>query len=107
MEEFYIESDGIKLHAKLDKPEGVDKGPLCILIHGFTGHMEEEHLLAATKAFLDIGVMVLRVEMYGHGMSGGIFRDHTQVFGLCDKNVSCGTLTGWIADNAHRWNVSG
>ena len=77
MEEFYIDSDGIKLHAKLDKPEGVDKGPLCILIHGFTGHMEEEHLLAAKDAFLDLGMMVLRVEMYGHGMSGGVFKYHT------------------------------
>ena len=28
MEEFYIDSDGIRLHAKLDKAEGVDKGPL-------------------------------------------------------------------------------
>ena len=36
MEEFYIDSDGIRLHAKLDKAPGVDKGPLCILIHGFT-----------------------------------------------------------------------
>ena len=36
MKEFYIDSDGIKLHAKLDKPEGADKCPLCIVIHGFT-----------------------------------------------------------------------
>ncbi len=29
MEEFYIDCDGIRLHAKLDKPEGADKCPLC------------------------------------------------------------------------------
>ena len=34
MEEFYIDSDGTKLHAKLDRPEGFERGPLCILIHG-------------------------------------------------------------------------
>ena len=40
--EFFIDSDGIKLHAKMDCPEGITKGPLCILIHGFTGQREEE-----------------------------------------------------------------
>ena len=78
MEEFYIDSDGIKLHAKLDRPDGVtDKGPLCILIHGFTGHMEEEHIIAAQKAMNEAGVSVLRAEMYGHGKSGGEFKNHT------------------------------
>ena len=77
MEEFYINSDGIRLHAKLDKAPGVEKGPLCILIHGFTGHMEEDHIIAAQKAMNDAGVAVLRAEMYGHGKSGGEFKDHT------------------------------
>ncbi len=77
MKEFYIQSQGIRLHAKLDRPEGAGKGPVCILIHGFTGNMEEEHLIAAKDAMNDAGVSVLRVEMYGHGKSGGEFRDHT------------------------------
>lgn len=77
MEEFFINSDQIRLHAKLDKPEGFTKGPLCILIHGFTGHMEEDHIIAAQKAMNDSGVAVLRVEMYGHGESDGAFCDHT------------------------------
>ena len=45
MEEFYIDCDGIRLHSKLDKPQGKDKCPLCILIHGFSGHMEEPHII--------------------------------------------------------------
>ncbi len=77
MEEFYIDCDGIKLHAKLDKPENSGSCPLCILIHGFTGHMEEDHLLAARDAMNEAGVAVLRAEMYGHGKSGGEFRYHT------------------------------
>ena len=77
MEEFFIDCDGIPLHAKLDKPFSEGKGPLCILIHGFTGHMEEPHIIAAQKAMNDAGVAVLRVEMYGHGKSGGEFRNHT------------------------------
>ena len=77
MKEFFIGSDGTRLHAKLDRPEGAEKGPLCILIHGFTGHMEEDHIKAAQKAMNDAGVSVLRVEMYGHGGSDGEFKDHT------------------------------
>lgn len=77
MKEFFIDSDGTRLHAKLDRPEGAEKGPLCILIHGFTGHMEEDHIKAAQKAMNNAGVSVLRVEMYGHGGSGGEFKDHT------------------------------
>ena len=77
MKEFYIDSDGIKLHAKLDRPDESVKGPLCILIHGFTGHMEEDHIIAAQKAMNEAGVSVLRVEMYGHGKSEGEFKNHT------------------------------
>lgn len=75
--EFYIDCDNIKLHAKLDRPEGAKNGPLCILIHGFTGHMEEDHIIAAKDSMLSCGVSVLRAEMYGHGKSGGEFKNHT------------------------------
>ncbi len=77
MEEFYIECDGTKLHAKLERPADTDKSPLCFLVHGLSGHMEEDHIIAAKEAMLDSGVAVLRVEMYGHGMSSGEYRDHT------------------------------
>ena len=77
MEEFFINSDGIRLHVKLDRPDGAEKGPLCILIHGFTGHMEEDHIVAAKDAMLKANVSVLRAEMYGHGGSDGEFEKHT------------------------------
>lgn len=77
MQEFYITDDGIRLHAKLDVPGGVEKCPLCIVIHGFTGHMEETHIIAAAKTLNECGIASLRVEMYGHGQSGGEFRNHT------------------------------
>ena len=78
MEEFYIDSDGTRLHAKLDRPEGVTgKGPLCILVHGFTGHMEEDHIVAVQKAMNEAGISVLRAEMYGHGQSDGEFKNYT------------------------------
>ncbi|MCR5654608.1 MAG: lysophospholipase [Lachnospiraceae bacterium] len=77
MEEFYVNCDGIRLHAKLDMPNGVDKCPLCIYYHGFTGHMEEDQIVGPQIAMNEAGVAVLRVEGYGHGGSDGTFREHT------------------------------
>lgn len=77
MKEFYIDSDGIRLHAKLDMAEGIERGPLCILFHGFSGNMEETHLVAAQKTMNEAGLAVLRVELFGHGKSDGEFMDHT------------------------------
>lgn len=74
----YISDDGIKLHVELEKPENApDKMPLVIVIHGFTGHMEEDHIVAAAKVCREHGYATLRAEMYGHGQSEGAFKDHT------------------------------
>ena len=74
----YIMDDGIRLNAKLDMPEGVEgKCPLVIVIHGFTGHMEERHITAVSRTMNEIGFATLRVDMYGHGSSDGTFRNHT------------------------------
>lgn len=75
-EEFYLTDDGIRLHAKLDRPEGLEKTPLCIVVHGLTGHMEEPHLCAVSETMNDLGIATLRVELYGHGQSDGAFEDH-------------------------------
>lgn len=77
MKEYYIPDDGINIHAKLDMPEGRDKCPLAIVVHGYTGHMEETHIVEVAKAINEVGMATLRVEMYGHGKSGGEFRNHT------------------------------
>lgn len=78
--EFYLDHDGIAIHAKLDFPEGMSEGgkcPLVIVEHGFTGHMEEPHITGISAALNRAGFATLRVELYGHGMSGGTFRKHT------------------------------
>ncbi len=77
MQELFITEDGIRYHAKLDRPEGVEKCPLAIVFHGFTGHMEERHIVAVSEAIRSLGIAALRVEMYGHGQSDGEFRNHT------------------------------
>ena len=80
MKEYYISDDGIQLHAKLDMPDDAGSGgkyPLVIVVHGYTGHMEEPHIIGVAEAARAAGFATLRVEMYGHGKSGGTFRDHT------------------------------
>lgn len=54
-----------------------DRVPLVIVVHGFTGHMEERHILAVSKAARDASMATLRVDMYGHGRSDGSFERHT------------------------------
>ena len=76
----FIQDDGIQIHVEMEMPEGYRQGekvPTVVLIHGFTGHMEERHIVAVGKALRDAGCAVLRAEMYGHGQSGGEFRNHT------------------------------
>lgn len=77
MDEFFINNDGIHLHAKLERPKGVGHGPLALVLHGLTGNMEENHIVAAAHAFVEVGVAALRVELYGHGQSDGDFAEHT------------------------------
>ena len=73
-----IIDDGIRLNAKLDMPTGnMGKCPLVIVIHGFTGHMEERHITAVSDLFNQMGLATLRVDMYGHGNSDGKFENHT------------------------------
>ncbi|MBQ3789622.1 MAG: alpha/beta fold hydrolase [Lachnospiraceae bacterium] len=73
-----ITDDGIRLNARLDMPgDGAAKCPIMIIIHGFTGHMEEAHLNALSDALNEAGYATLRADMYGHGKSEGSFREHT------------------------------
>ena len=78
MREFYIDSDGVRLHAKLEMPKGRPGScPLCIVQHGLTGNMEENHIVGVAAAMREVGVATLRTELYGHGLSGGSFERHT------------------------------
>ena len=76
--EFYIECDKLRLHAKMDFPENhSEKIPCVIVVHGLTGHMEETHIKEVANACVRCGYAALRVELYGHGLSDGKFKDHT------------------------------
>ena len=78
--EFFLEADRMKIHAKLDVPADSaekEKLPLVIILHGYTGHMEEDHIAGQARTFCEHGFAALRVELYGHGQSDGDFKEHT------------------------------
>ena len=77
-EELFINCDGLKVHAKIEFPQAQkDKMPVLVLIPGFTGHIEEEHIIGVSEAATEAGYVCLRAELYGHGKSDGEFYDHT------------------------------
>lgn len=72
-----IRDDGIDLSAVLEVPEGHDGRRLVILLHGFTSAKDRPHSIAAAAAMREAGFATLRFDLYGHGESGGEFRNHT------------------------------
>ena len=73
----FIEDDGIRLSLVLEKPEGMSSGPLVILLHGFGSAKERPHNIRAAEAMRSAGFATIRMDLYGHGESGGEFRKHT------------------------------
>ncbi len=78
VQEFFIDSDGVPVHAKLEMPEGEpERCPLVIVQHGLTGNMDRPNIVAVAEAIREAGMATLRTELYGHGKSGGTFERHT------------------------------
>ncbi|MCR5733126.1 MAG: alpha/beta fold hydrolase [Lachnospiraceae bacterium] len=76
-EDFFINCHGTDIHSTLDYPaDQKEKMPVMVLISGFTGYIEEDHIIAIKDAANEAGYVVLRSELYGHGKSGGDFYDH-------------------------------
>ena len=76
MEKMILWEDGIRLVGVLERPNQ-EKSPLCIVLHGFTSSMNKPHTIAACEAMREAGFATLRIDLYGHGESGGEFRKHT------------------------------
>lgn len=70
---------GLQLAGVLHTPEkDAAKHPIVILLHGFTGWKEEEHVATLADALGNAGVAALRVDAPGSGESGGTFeQDYT------------------------------
>ena len=89
-----IDSGGVQLSCTLD-PAGPD-APLAVILHGITGNRKERHIKGVAEAFREAGFGTLRVDLYGHGESGGLFADHTLrhwILNACDAIDFAGTLS--------------
>lgn len=71
-----LQDGGIPLCAVLERP-GSEKSPLVIHLHGFSSTKDRPHNIAACEAMREAGCATLRVDLFGHGESGGEFRKHT------------------------------
>ncbi|MCR4725189.1 MAG: lysophospholipase [Clostridia bacterium] len=71
----FLKSGDVRLSCILDHPE--PDLPLAVILHGITGNKEERHIAGAARALGGAGFGTLRVDMYGHGESGGSFSSHT------------------------------
>ena len=76
MQNLSIMDDGIELRAILERPDQ-ERRPLVIVLHGFTSSKDRAHTVAACEAMREAGFATLRFDLYGHGESGGEFRNHT------------------------------
>ncbi len=72
-----IWDDGIGLSAVLEKVPGSEERKIVILLHGFTSAKDRTHNIKAAEAMREAGFDTIRFDLYGHGESGGEFRDHT------------------------------
>ena len=80
-----LTSCGVRLDLLLERPEGERPCPLLLLVHGVTGNKLERHLEGIARTALETGFAVLRADLYGHGVSGGRFEEHT--IALWKQNV--------------------
>lgn len=75
-ERITVTDDGIRLVGILERPSA-EPGPLMLVLHGFTSAKDRPHTIAACEAMREAGFATLRFDLYGHGESGGEFREHT------------------------------
>ena len=71
-----ITDDGIRLSAVLERPHA-GRCPLAIVLHGFGSTKDKPHTVAVCRTLREEGFATLRSDLYGHGESGGEFRNHT------------------------------
>ncbi|TFH34079.1 MAG: alpha/beta hydrolase [Bacteroidia bacterium] len=84
MELSFTMQDGSRIRVKIDRTSMDIKG-VIVLIHGLGEHLERYNEWAGR--FVDSGFSVIRVDLPGHGRSGGK-RGHIKSFGMVDEIIS-------------------
>src|SRR5437868_1067381 len=74
-----VGSSGLRLAALFDAPAAQSPHPLVILLHGFTGWKEEEHLSSLAADLAEAGIAALRFDAPGSGESEGTWAEHYRI----------------------------
>ncbi|WP_434996710.1 alpha/beta hydrolase [Vibrio scophthalmi] len=88
----------------LETPEGMDKGPAVLLLHGFMGNKNEIQIAKTNEGVLERaaaqlaqnGIASLRIDFQGAGESRGEFKDTTFSRLINDANLSL----DWLRHNS-------
>jgi len=70
---------GLALSCLYDAPATPGPHPMVLLLHGFTGWKEEEHLATLAGDLTRTGIAALRFDAAGSGESEGTWADHYRV----------------------------
>ncbi|NPA90160.1 MAG: alpha/beta fold hydrolase [Chloroflexi bacterium] len=75
----WLQNKGQRIASMLHLPDEQKPHPGILMLHGFTGHRMESHLLfvKAARTFARAGYTVLRFDFRGSGESEGRFQDMT------------------------------
>jgi len=87
-----INSKGLKLSIAIDQPK-LEKSPVVLILHGFTGYKEEEHLDDIAKTLCNAGITAIRFDTAGSGFSEGSTEEDFRVSGYL-KDIN--TVIDWI-----------
>jgi uncharacterized protein len=80
--------DEIKLVGTLDVPASNTDIPLVLLLHGLSGSQEDPVIVATAQALNEAGIATLRIDLNGHGGSGGNVIDMTVPNQIEDARVA-------------------
>ena len=87
---------GEQTSAVLALPEAATK-KIVLLIHGFMSNKDSETNLTLTKRFLSKGIATVRLDLFGHGESFGLFQKLT--LSRCLHQVE--GMIAWIKENGY------
>jgi dienelactone hydrolase len=75
---------GLKLAAVFHEPNSQAPFPLVIMLHGFTGWKEEEHIATLADDLAAAGIAALRFDAPGSGDSEGTWEEHYRLTNYLD-----------------------
>jgi pimeloyl-ACP methyl ester carboxylesterase len=121
----FKDPSGLQLAGLIDKPELDEPQEAYILLHGFTGWKEENHLVTLAQLLAGNGYLTLRYDAPGSGESEGTFAEHYRLsayidtvqpaleflhrqFGLAKEHIGLWghSMGGFVALEAGRRNQS-